>query len=88
MPRALDIKYNPRSKRFEIPFKKRDLGYCKELSLEAAYRRFEKEHGFLSPTEIASKKSEEGAYAEVLVEADEEQEEANESEIELQQEGK
>jgi len=88
MGRALDIKYNPRSNRYEIPFRKRELGYCKELTLEAAYRRFEKEHGFLSPSEIASKASEVESLAEVLVEAEEEQEEANESEITLQKEDK
>jgi hypothetical protein len=32
MGRALDVKYNPRSNRWEIPFKKRDLGYFKTLT--------------------------------------------------------
>ena len=92
MGRALDVKYNPRSNRYEIPFKKRELGYCKELTEKAAYRRFEDEHGFKCASEIASESlseaSEEKTLAEVLVEAEEEQREANESEITLQQENK
>ena len=85
MPRALDVKYNPRSNRYEIPFKKRDLGYFKTLTEKAAYRRFEEEHGFKCASDIASeslsKASKKQTQPEVLVEADEAAREANESEI-------
>jgi len=88
MPRALDVKYNPRSNRWEIPFKKRDLGYFKTLTEKAAYRRFKEEHGFKCPSEIASKASEKETLAEVSTDLNEEQEEANKNDITLQQEDK
>jgi hypothetical protein len=88
MPRALDVKYNPRSNRWEIPFKKRDLGYFKTLTEQAAYRRFKEEHGFKCPSEIASNASKVETLAEVSTDLNEEQEEANENEITQQQEDK
>ena len=92
MGRALDVKYNPRSNRYEIPFKKRELGYFKTLTEKAAYRRFEEEHGFKCASEIASeslsKASKKQTQPEVSTDLNEEQREANESEITLQQEDK
>ena len=86
MGRKCDVKYNPRSKRWEIPFKKRDHGYFKRLTEKEAYKAFEEEHGFKCPSQIASKPSKKKTEPEVLVEADEGQEEVNESEIQPQQE--
>ena len=92
MGRALDVKYKPRSNRYEIPFKKRELGYFKTLTEKAAYRRFEEEHGFKCASEIASeslsKASKKQTQPEVSTDLNEEQREANESEITLQQEDK
>ena len=86
MGRACEVRYNPRSNRWEIPFKKRDLGYFKRLTREEALSAFEEEHGFKCPSQIASKASKKQTQPEVLVEADEGQEEANKDEIQPQQE--
>ena len=83
MGRACEVRYNPRSKRFEIPFKNRDKGYFKRLTLEEALIAFEEEHGYPCPSsEKPSKRSKKKTDAEVLVEANEGQEDANKDDLE------
>ena len=86
MGRKCDVKYNPRSKRWEIPFRRRDHGYFKRLTEEEAYNAFEEEHGFKAPSQKPSKPSKKKALPEVLVDADEGQEEGNKDEIEPSEE--
>lgn len=82
MGRACEVRFNPRTKRFEIPFKKRDKGYFKRLTLEEALIAFEEEHGFPCPSEKPSKRSKKKTDAEVLVETNEGQEDANKDDLE------
>ena len=87
MGRKCEVRYNPRSNRWEIPFKKRDLGYFKRLTREEALSAFEEEHGFPCPSsQKPSKPSKKKTAPEVLVEANEEQEDANESDLEPSEE--
>ena len=86
MGRKCEVRYNPRSNRWEIPFKKRDLGYFKRLTKEEALSAFEEEHGFPCPSQKPSKPSKKKTAPEVLVETNEEQEDANESDLEPSEE--
>ena len=86
MGRKCEVRYNPRSNRWEIPFKKRDLGYFKRLTREEALSAFEEEHGFPCPSQKPSKPSKKKTQAEVLVKANEGQEDANESDLEPSEE--